>query len=161
VFCDSVLSVTLLALFIKPLKDLRDQLGGTPRSVAALRGMERMTKKNRNLLLITVTVTISLYTTIAAVGDLSMRTVIYMCAIDRLVTLQCITMTFSYDKRAYCYCHACYILFLETRMPERVEEENPPPEEVHPRSSTSISVVFLSSQSSTSILAVEEEKSLN
>jgi len=115
---DSVLSVFLLVLFIKPLKKLKETLGDTPRSVANLRSLMRMTEKNRNLLLCTVTVTIGLVTTAVVVGNLAMRTVIYMGAIDRLVTLQCITMTFSYDRKEYFYCHACFILFCKNREQE-------------------------------------------
>jgi hypothetical protein len=142
---DSVLSVMLLALFIKPLKKLKKQFGVSSSSVAMFRSMERMTKKNRNLLCITVTVTIGVYTAIAVIGDLSMRTVIYMCAIDRLVTLQCITMTFSYDEREYFYCHACFILFLKKRQQESVEEEKSHSVEIYPRNSVSTSIVFMSS----------------
>jgi len=150
---DSFISVMLLALFIKPLKDLKNRLEGTPRLVANFRKMERMTEKNRNLLFFTVTVTIGLYTTIAVVGNLTMRTVIYMCAVDRLVTLQCITMTFSYDDRDYFYCHACFILFLERREPGTVED-NSPTEEIPLSNSVSTSVLFI--MSSTSNLVVEE-----
>jgi len=119
---DCVLSVFLLVLFIKPLEILKEKLGDTPRSVATLRSLIRLTERNRNLLLCTVTVTIGLYTTIVVVGNLTMRTVIYMCAIDRLVTLQCITMTFSYDNRDYFYCHACFILFCKKRENEIIEQ---------------------------------------
>jgi len=115
---DSVLSVFLLVLFIKPLKNLKEKIGDTPRSVANLRSLMRMIEKNRNLLLCTVTVTIGLFTTAVVVGDLAMRTVIFMGAIDRLVTLQCITMTFSYDRKEYFYCHACFILFCKNREQE-------------------------------------------
>jgi len=151
---DSIISVTLLVLFIKPLKELQRQLGGTPRS---FRTMERMTERNRNLLLFTVTVTISCYTTIAVVGNLTMKTVIFMCAIDRLVTLKCITMTFAYDKREYYYCHAFFILFLEKPHPERVEEEHLPAEDSQARNSMSTSLLVISSASN---FAVAEEKSL-
>lgn len=151
---DSIISVTLLILFIKPLKDLQHKLGGTPRTFG---GMERMTERNRNLLLFTVTVTISCYTTIAVVGNLTMRTVIYMCAIDRLVTLKCITMTFAYDKREYYYCHAFFILFFEKQYLE-TEEQNFSSEDSQPRNSISTSLLVISS---TSNFAIGEEKSLN
>jgi hypothetical protein len=153
---DSIVSVTLLILFIKPLKDLQRQLGGTARTFGR---MERITERNRNLLLFTVTVTISCYTTIAVLGNLSMRTVIYMCAIDRLVTLKCITMTFAYDKREYYYCHAFFILFFEKQCSEIVEEEQlPPSEDSQPRNSISTSLIVISS---TSNFPIGEEKSLN
>jgi len=148
---DTVLSVFLLTLFMLPLKVLKKSLGNTPRSIATLRSMRRMTEKNRNLLLITVTVTIGLYATIAAVGNLPMRTVIYMCAIDRLVTLQCITMTFSYEKRDYFYCHACFSLCSrkqeQQREHERAQEESSLSEEILVRVSRSSSIIIMSSTS--------------
>jgi len=155
---DSVLSITLLVLFVKPLEDLKRQLGSIPGSVATLGNMERMTERNRNLLLFTVTVTISLYTAIAVAGNLTMRTVIYLCAIDRLVTLKCITMTFAYDRREYYYCYAFFILFLEDRTSETVEEEYSSFQEINPRNSVSTSLVSISS---TTDLAAGEEKLLN
>merc|ERR1719233_1018732 len=103
--------------------------------------MEQVTKKNRNLLFFTVTVTITLYTTIAVIGNLTMKTVIYMCAVDRLVTLQCITLTFSYDKRDI----VGLIPFLKKRTSETVEdEEKSSSEEIHPRCSLSTSIVIMS-----------------
>jgi len=120
---DSILSILLLLLFIRPISVIKEILGDTPRSVATLRSMRKMTERNRNLLLLTVTVTISIYSIIAIVGNLSMRTVIYMCSFDRLVTLQCITMTFSYDGREYFYCRACFLLCFQTRTPETEEED--------------------------------------
>jgi len=66
---DSVLSVFLLVLFIKPLKNL-ETIGDTPRSDANLRSLMRMTEKNRNLLLCTVTLTIGLFATTVVVGNL-------------------------------------------------------------------------------------------
>jgi hypothetical protein len=155
---DSILSITLLVLFIKPLKDLKRQLGSTPRAAATLANMERMTKRNRNLLLFTVTVTITFYTTIAVVGNLAMRTVIYMCAIDRLVTLKCITMTFAYDRREYYYCYAFFILFLEDRTSETVGDEYSSFQEIHPHDSVSTTLVSISS---TTDLAAGEEKLLS
>jgi len=145
---DSVLSVFLLVLFIRPLQVLKENLGDTPRSVATLRSMVRLTEKNRNLLLCTVTVTIGLYTTIAVVGNLTMPTVIYMCAIDRLVTLQCITMTFSYDRRDYFWCCTC--LLCKNREPEieqNDQEEHSLSVEIPSRNSVSSSLVFMSSTS--------------
>jgi len=67
-----------------------------------------------------VLITIGMYTTIAVFGKLHMRTVIYMCAVERLVTLQCITMTFTYDGREYFYCRACFLLFSRT---QEIEDE--------------------------------------
>jgi len=96
---DVILSILLLLLFIRPITVIKETLKDTPGSVGTLRRMRKMTERNRNLLLFTVTVTISLFTVITVVGTLNMRTVICMGTIDRLVTLQCITMTFSYDGR--------------------------------------------------------------
>jgi len=118
---DSILSILLLLLFIRPITVIKKTLGDTPRSVATLGRMRKMTERNRNLLLLTVMVTISIYTVIAVVGTLHMRTVIYMCTIDRLVTLQCITMTFSYDGREYFYCRACFLL-CQRRTPEMEQD---------------------------------------
>jgi len=147
---DSVISVLLLALFIKPLKNLKAQFATTI-EVEKLRSMEQVTKKNRNLLLFTVTVTIALYTTIAVAGNLTMRTVIHLGAVDRLVTLQCITMTFSYGKRDF----ICFIPFLKRRTPETVEqEEKSSSDEIQPRNSLSTSIFIMYSYST-------EEKSLN
>jgi len=155
---DSVLSVLLLALFIRPLKVLRDSIERTTGSVSIFQSMERVTKKNRNLLFITVTVTIGVFTTIAVVGDLTMRTVTFMCAIDRLVTLQCITMTFAQDDLEYLYCYACFIICSRNRESETLEEGNSPSEESPPRSSLSMSVVFISSKSN---LTVEKRNGNN
>jgi len=117
---DSFLSILLLILFIRPVEILKRTLGETPRSVARFRTMRRMTEKNRNLLLFSVMITIGMYTTIAVFGKLHMRTVIYMCAVERLVTLQCITMTFTYDWRQYFCCRACFLLFSRT---QEIEDE--------------------------------------
>jgi len=151
---DTVLSVFLLLLFIQPLKIIKESLGNTPRAVATLHSMRRMTEKNRNLLMITVTVTIGLYTAIAVKGDLTMRTVIYMCAIDRLVTLQCITMTFSYEKREYFYCHACFSFCIRNREQHRerereqiMQEDSGFSEEIPVRNSLSSSLIIMSSTS--------------
>jgi len=95
---DTFLSLLLLLLFIRPLHAIRDLLGDTPKSVAMLLKMKILTQKNRNLFAITVLVTLLVMLTIA-LADLNMRTVHYMCAMDRFVTLQCITLTFSYDAR--------------------------------------------------------------
>jgi len=99
-------------------------MGDTPRSIATLRRMKKMTERNRNLLLLTVMVTIGIYTTIAVVGTLTMRTVLYLCTIDRLVTLQCITMTFSYDGRELFYCRAGFLSCFESRTLEIEQEED-------------------------------------
>jgi hypothetical protein len=150
---DSVLSIVLLALFVRPLKYLKSQIGSAQRLDGTLTGMERMTEKNRNLLFCTVTVTIGLYTTLAVIGDLPMRTAIYMAAIDRLVTLQCITMSFSYDMREIIY----FFPFLKKRNPIILEEKSCS-EEVHPRISASTSLIVISS---TSNFFRKEDKSLS
>jgi len=118
---DVILSILMLLLFIRPITVIKQTLNDTPRSAGTLRSMRKMTEKNRNLLLFTVTVTISLFTVIAVVGTMDMRTVICMGTIDRLVTLQCITMTFSYDGREYFYCRACFLL-CQRRTPEMEQD---------------------------------------
>jgi len=109
---DGVLSILLLMLFIRPLKVIKRTLGNTPRSADTLRALRRMTEKSRNLLMCTVFVSIGMYVTILALGTPNMRTVLFLGAIDRLITLQCITMTFSYDGLEYfylrAYCSFCY-----------------------------------------------------
>jgi len=126
---DAVLSVLLLMLFIIPLRYVTRSLRDTPRSVRTLQSMKRLTEKNRNLLLCTVMVTIGVLTITAVVRNLTMRAVIYLSAIDRLVTLQCITMTFSYDSRDYFYCHACFILLCK-KQSEVEQEEHSSPEDL-------------------------------
>jgi len=120
---DVSLSILLLLLFIIPIRVIKKTLEDTPRSLCTLRRMGKMTVRNRNLLLFTVTVTISLFSVITVLGTLNMRTVIFMGTIDRLVTLQCITMTFIYDGREYFYCQGCYILCFQ-KTPE-IEHEQP------------------------------------
>jgi len=120
----SLLSVSLLILFLRALRYIEQSIGDTPRSIVNLQRMKRMTEKNRNLLLYTVTVTMVLFTVIAVIGNLTLRTVIYISAIDRLVTLQCITMTFSYDGSDFFYCCACFILFCKKRKPGLEQEEH-------------------------------------
>jgi len=120
---DVILSILLLLLFIRPITVIKKTLRDTPRSLSTLRRMGKMTERNRNLLLFTVTVTISLFSIITALGTLNMRTVICLGTIDRLVTLQCITMTFTYDGREYFYCRAFYILCFQ-KTPE-IEQEQP------------------------------------
>lgn len=122
VFGDTVLSIFLLILFMKPLREIKQLLGRTPSTRESMGSIIRITEINRNLLFITVLCTLVVMLTIAVVGDLKMRTVIYMCAMDRLITLQCITMTFSYDKRRYFYCYACFLLLMEAEENVHVEE---------------------------------------
>merc|ERR1719193_293257 len=78
VFGDAVLSFLLLLLFLRPLTEIRKMLGDTPLSVAMLIGVQRLIKKNRNLLVVTIVVTLGVMMTIV-VGDLCMRTVHYLC----------------------------------------------------------------------------------
>jgi len=107
---DTVVSLLLLLLFIKPLLNINTTFRETPESIATTKIMRQMTERNRNLLLVTVLVTLAVIIA-GIVGNLKMRTVIYLCAIDRLVTLQCVTMTFSYEQRRWYYCYACFILY--------------------------------------------------
>lgn len=123
VVSDSVLSTLLLLLFIRPIKVLNKTLGDTPSSVATLRSMKRLTEKNRNLLLCSMLFSVGIFTAIAILGELEMHNVIYLCAVDRLVTLQCITMTFTYDGKEYFYCCACFILCSQDRGLESEENE--------------------------------------
>jgi len=107
---DTALSILLLMLFIRPLKEIQEMLGDSPKSVAMLLSMKRMIEKNRNLLAIIVLATLIVMIRVS-VGDLNMRTVHYLCSMDRLVTIQCITLTFSYDGVEYFYCSnlLCYL----------------------------------------------------
>jgi len=88
-----------------------------------------------------VLITIGMYTTIAVFGKLHMRTVIYMCAVDRLVTLQCITMTFTYDGKEYFYCRGCF-LFLSRTL--EIEDEEQSYQAMDQRNSGSTSWLALS-----------------
>jgi len=107
---DTLLSLLLLMLFIRPLQNIKSKFR-SPRSIEILLSVRRLIQKNRNLLLFTVVCTFVIIST-AAIQEFNMRTCIYLCAIDRLVTLQCITMSFSYDKEFF-YCHACLLLCLK------------------------------------------------
>jgi len=100
---DTALSILLLMLFIRPLQEIQELLGDSPKSVAMLLGMKRMTEKNRNLLVVIVLATLIVMIRVS-VGNINMRTVHYLCSMDRLVTIQCITLTFSYDGVEYFYC---------------------------------------------------------
>lgn len=93
---DTVISVLLLWLFIKPLKEIEEAYADTPKSIMNLKNMKKLIKRTRNLLIIAVVVTFGVMLAIA-IEDLNMLTVHYLCAIDRLVTLQSITLTFWND----------------------------------------------------------------
>jgi len=146
VVSDSLLSILLLVLFIRPIKVINSTLGDTPRSVATLRSMKRMTEKNRNLLFITILVSTGIFTAIAILGKLQLRNAIYLCAVDRLVTLQCITMTFTYDGKEYFYCRACFILCFQDASRE-VEEKEHCYYSMNTRTSRSTSLIVLSTSS--------------
>lgn len=141
VVSDSSLSVLLLLLFVRPIKILKKSLGDSPRSVSTLKSMRRMTEKNRNLLLCSMLVSTGIFTAIAILGSIHMTTAIYLCAMDRLVTLQCITMTFSYDGQEYFYCRACFICNYHNRSRE-IEESSLV---MNPRNSRSTSLIVMSS----------------
>lgn len=106
---DTALSALLLLLFIQPLKEIQRLLGDTKKSLAMLLHLRRIIRKNRNLLGITVLATAMVYITIVVV-ELKMRTIHYLCVIDRLITIQCITLSFSYDSQDYFYFYACFSL---------------------------------------------------
>jgi len=142
---DTLLSTLLLRLFIAKIEVIKSILGDTPRSVAMLKRMRRMTEKNRNLLLFSLLITIGIYAVIAVLGNLHMRTVIWLCAVDRLVTLQCITMTFTYDGREWFYCSACFILCCQERTSEIGEEEDQRYEAMTQSNSKSTSILLMSS----------------
>lgn len=99
---DTAASILLLLLFIRPLQEIKELLGDSPKSVAMLLSMKRLTMKNRNILAVVVLVTLGVMLTVASV-ELNMRTVHYLCVMDRLVTLQSITLTFSYEGRDFFY----------------------------------------------------------
>jgi len=111
---DTVISLLLLILFIRPLRHMKANFVDSPRSIAIL---YRMIRKNRNLLLFTVLFTLVIIST-AAIKYLDMRTVIYLLAVDRLVTLQCITMTFSMYAMEFS-CHNSLISCWKSSTPER------------------------------------------
>jgi len=117
---DAVLSILLLLLFLRPLKEIKQMLNDWSRSVDMLNNVHRVIQKHRNLLIITVVVTLGVMVTIA-VKDLCMRTIHYLCAVDRLVALQCITLTFSYEAQEYFYYRRC--LFVCCRRKPEVDEE--------------------------------------
>lgn len=108
-----------------------------------------MAQKNRNLLLFTVLCTLAMIT-IGVFGNFTMRTVLYMSAIDRLVTLQCITMTFSFDKLEYFYCNTCFLLC------QRQKKES---EQDHEPSSDVISTVCKSSSPSVIVVIADQSYS--
>lgn len=85
-FGDTVLSVLLLSLFIIPL-----------RNIELLPRMRSIVRKNRNLIFFAIFFNLGVVFTIISLSKPKMQTVIFLCVVDRLVTLQCITMTFSYD----------------------------------------------------------------
>jgi len=106
---DTAASILLLLLFIRPLQEIEELLGDSPKSVVMLQSMGRITKKNRNILAVIVLVTLGVMLTIASV-DLNMRSVHYLCVMDRLVTLLSITLTFSYEGQDFFYYR--HLLFL-------------------------------------------------
>lgn len=101
-FGDILVSGLLLVLFLRPLQEIKKMMGCSPKSVLMLIGVRQLIKKNRNLLLITVMVTLGAMA-IVALDNMCIRTVHYVCIIERLLTLQCITLTFSYEPHEYIY----------------------------------------------------------
>jgi len=144
VFGDTMVSLLLLLLFVRPLIDIKKTCGDTPESIATVKSMRLMTERNRNLLMVTVLVTLGVITA-GVVGNLKMRAVIYMCAIDRLVTLQCITMTFSYDQRNWFYCYACFLLYQGRK--EESEHDHEASVETVPPQDKSSSILIMPPQS--------------
>jgi len=121
---DTMLSVLLLLLFVRPLREMKTKLGESLGTVSIPRGMKRTTEKNRNLLMFTMLFTLC-SALVYALKTLDTRTVIFICAIDRLVTLQCITMTFSYDRLEYFYCYSCFLLVIGRKVESfQVQEKN-------------------------------------
>jgi len=117
---DTAVSALLLVLFIRPLAEIRKLLVKSPNSMILLLNMRRLIQKNRNLLAFTVLVTLVVMVTVA-VSDLTLEIIHYMCAFDRFITVQCITLTFSYDSQDYFYCHAC--IFFSCRDPTESDHE--------------------------------------
>merc|ERR1719177_106615 len=101
-FGDTMLSALLLVLFLKPLHEIKRMMGSSPQTVLALIGVGRLIKKNRNLLIITVVLTLGAMVIMVGTNQ-CIRTIHYVCAIERFLTLQCITLTFSYDPQEYFY----------------------------------------------------------
>jgi len=144
VVVDILLSILLLLLFVRPIQVINKTFGDTPRSVATLRSMRQLTKKNRNLLICSTAVTIGIFTAIAILGKLDVRTALYLFSVDRLVTLQCITMTFTYDGYDYFYCRACFNLCFQDGSRE-IEEIEQCYHAMDPRNSKSESIIVLTS----------------
>jgi len=117
---DAVLSILLLLLFLRPLKEVRHMLRDYPKSVDMLNNVHRVIQKHRNLLIITVSVTLVVMVTIT-VKHYSMRTIHYLCAVERLVAVQCITLTFSYDAQEWFYYRPCLPVYCGSK--REVEEE--------------------------------------
>jgi len=101
-FGDASVSALLLVLFLRPLQKIKKLMGNSPKSVLMLIGVRQLIKKNRNLLIITVMVTLGAMV-IVALNNMCIRTVHYLCIIERLLTLQFITLTFSYEPQDYLY----------------------------------------------------------
>jgi len=103
---DAGISILLLLLFLRPLTEVRQVLRDHPRSTGMLNNVHRVIQKHRNLLIITVAVTLVVMVTIT-VTHFSMRTTHYLCTVERLVALQCITLTFNFEAQEYFYYRPC------------------------------------------------------
>lgn len=72
---DTVVSLLLLLLFVRPLIEIKKRFGDTPSSIEMVKSMRLMTERNRNLLMFTVLFTLGVITA-GVVGNLKMQTVI-------------------------------------------------------------------------------------
>lgn len=96
-FGDTVLSVLLLSLFITSLRTVQKDCGNPQKSIEMLPTVRSFARKNRNLIFFAIFFNLVVVFIIVSLAKPKMRTVIFLCVVDRLITLQCITLTFSYD----------------------------------------------------------------
>jgi len=120
-FGDIVVSALLLVLFIRPLQEITKLMSASPRSVSILISIRRLIKKNRNLLLLNLVFTLGAMVIVSAI-DLCMRSVHNLWGIERLLTLQCITLTFNYEPQEYLYENLNCLCCCECDKP-RLDEE--------------------------------------
>jgi len=121
-FGDAVVSSLLLVLFIRPLQEITKLMGNSPKSVLMLMSVRRLITKNRNLLLLNLVFTLAAMVITSAV-DLCMRSVHNLCVIERLLTLQCITLTFNYEPKEYLLKNINWLFCCECDRPPRLDDE--------------------------------------
>jgi hypothetical protein len=117
---DTALSFLLLVLFVRPLQELQKMLGDAQKSMIMLLHFRQFIQKNCHLLGITVLATVMVYIMISFM-ELKLSAIHYLCVIDRLITLQCITLSFSYDSQYY-NCFACLLLSYHNHQQFEIDE---------------------------------------